>query len=112
MTRLTVQLPDSVSRKAERMAANDGITLEQLVAAAVAEKVSAVESTSEVLRRAARADEKAVRRVLAKVPAGNPAELWDRMPRAGARGARQASLPAVGLAKVGDGVRPPTYGFW
>ena len=72
MTRLTVQLPDSVSRKAERMAANDGITLEQLVAAAVAEKVSAVESTSEVLRRAARADEKAVRRVLAKVPAGIP----------------------------------------
>jgi hypothetical protein len=89
MTRLTVQLPDSVSRKAERMAANDGITLEQLVAAAVAEKVSAVESAGEVLRRVARADEKAVRRVLDKVPAGNPTELWDRMPQAVARGARQ-----------------------
>lgn len=46
MTRLTVQLPDSVSRKAERMAANDGITLEQLVAAAVAEKVSATAAAS------------------------------------------------------------------
>ena len=24
----------------------------------------------------------------------------------------EAGLPAVGLAKAGDGVRPPTSGFW
>lgn len=77
MSTVSIQLPDSLRRHAERLAANDGITLDQILALATAEKIAALEAGDYLARRATRADREAFLRVLAKVPAAEP-EDWDR----------------------------------
>ena len=40
MTAINVQLPDSVAKKAGELAAKDGVSFDQFISAAVAEKIS------------------------------------------------------------------------
>ena len=42
MSTLTIELPDSIRRQVEELARRDGITADQFLAAAAAEKVSAL----------------------------------------------------------------------
>ena len=81
MTQITVQLPDSIRKRAEHLAASDGITVDQFMATALAEKIAVLEAVDYIPRRAARADDQTFLQVLAKVPSGEPAEEWDRLPR-------------------------------
>jgi len=76
---ISIQIPDSVRRHAERLAASDGITLDQFIALAAAEKIAALEAGEYLAQRVARADREAFLRVLAKVPDAEPEE-WDRLP--------------------------------
>jgi len=80
MSQLTVQLPDWVCKRAEQLAANDGVTVDQFVATAVVEKISLIGKAGFVAQRAAKANEEAFIRVLAKVPKGEPDEPWDKLP--------------------------------
>jgi len=80
MTQLVVQLPDSIRRRVEQLAATDGISVDQFMATALAEKIAVLEAVDYIPRRAARADEQAFLKVLAKVPAGEPEEAWDKLP--------------------------------
>lgn len=61
-------LPASLRRAAERLAAEDGISLEHWVALAVAQKIGAVDATEATRRATPDAGRVALRRVLAKVP--------------------------------------------
>ena len=79
MSTLTVQLPDSLHRKISDLAQADGISVEQFLTTAAAEKMAAL-LTQDYLRKeallGARAD---FERVLGKVPDGAP-EPCDELP--------------------------------
>ena len=80
MSTVTIQIPDSIRRNAERLAAEDGISLDQFLSTAAAEKMAAIETADYITRRAERADDKAFEAVLKKIPAREPEEDWDKMP--------------------------------
>jgi hypothetical protein len=79
MSTLTIQIPDSLKAQVERLALHDGITVDQFLTLAAAEKVSALETGNYLAQRAARADRDAFLKVMAKVPDVEP-EPWDRRP--------------------------------
>ena len=79
MSTISIEIPESVRRNAERLAASDGISLDQFFALAAAEKIAALEASDYLAKRASRGDREAFLRVLAKVPDAEPAE-WDRLP--------------------------------
>jgi len=77
-----LQLPLSVKRAAQRLAQEDGVSLNQWIAAAVAEKVGAVESAAEFFRRrAGKATGKGLVSFLRKAPRVAP-EPEDRLKQA------------------------------
>jgi hypothetical protein len=62
-----LRLPESIRRAAEDLARKDGVSLNQFVATAVAEKVSALNAATYLRDRAARADRVRFDRVLARL---------------------------------------------
>lgn len=64
-----LKMPNSVKAAAARLAKADGVSLNQFIAVAVAEKVGAMETAAEFLRRrAARAKPADLKRYLRKAP--------------------------------------------
>lgn len=73
MSTLTIQLPDSVAGKLREVAATDGTSVEQLVAAAASEKLAAMLEGGAYLRReGAKGSRELFLKVLAKVPDVDP----------------------------------------
>jgi hypothetical protein len=79
MSKLTLELPESFRRRAAQLAGLEGISFEQFVALAVAEKLSAMESVELLRREVAGAKREDFERYLAAVPHAEPNET-DRMP--------------------------------
>jgi hypothetical protein len=68
-----LKLPVSIKRAAERLAKADGVSLNQWIAAAVAEKVGAIETADTFFKaRAKGAGAKDLLSILAKVPKREP----------------------------------------
>ena len=76
MSTLNVHLPDSLFKSLQKLAERDGISLDQFVTLAVAEKISALTTESYLQERAKRGERKKYEAVLAKVPDVEP-ELHD-----------------------------------
>jgi hypothetical protein len=72
MTRISLQLPPSIHERAKRFAKKDGVSLDQLVALALAEKLSAFDAQEYLENRAARGSREKFARALAKIPARKP----------------------------------------
>ena len=68
MSTLTVSLPDSIRRRAETLAQSDGISFDQFVALALAEKVAVLDAGTYLAERAARGSREKFERLLARVP--------------------------------------------
>lgn len=68
MSTLSLRLPDSVHRHIKELAQQEGVSINQFIASAVAEKVSAIATEDYLQQRVQRADEQAFQRLLAKVP--------------------------------------------
>lgn len=68
MTAINVQLPDSILKKAGEFAAKDGVSLDQFVSLAVAEKLSAWLADDYMEQRASRASREKFDAALAQVP--------------------------------------------
>jgi hypothetical protein len=81
MSLLNVQLPDSLYRGLQELSARDGISIDQFVALAVAEKISALTTERYLQERARRGNRSNYEAVLAKVPDVEP-EPHDRLPSA------------------------------
>jgi hypothetical protein len=75
-----LRLPKSLKDAVERISKEDGTSINQFVAMAVAEKVSALETTRLFQDRKARADFKAFDRIM-KRRGGKPPRTGDEMPR-------------------------------
>jgi hypothetical protein len=71
---LTLRLPDSIHRHIKEIARREGVSINQFISSAVAEKVSAI-MTEEVLEaRAKKAKKGTLKRVLDKVPDRPPVQ--------------------------------------
>src|SRR4051794_34620983 len=103
MSRATypLKLPASIKAAAARLAKEDGVSLNQWIAAAVAQKVGVAETAAEFFRRRAAGpslDE--LEAVLARVP-DRPPELGDELPEGGLSGGG----PGSEASTVGEGRR-------
>jgi len=68
MSALSLRLPDSVHRHIKELAQQEGVSINQFISSAVAEKVSAIATEDYLQQRAQRADKQAFQRLLARVP--------------------------------------------
>jgi len=78
MSAMSLRLPESLHQAAKELAAREGISMNQLVATALAEKLAAL-MTVEDLDRAKRGSRKKFLAAMARVPDVEP-EPWDRLP--------------------------------
>ncbi len=78
MSTISVRLPDSIHSMAREIASEDRISLNQFIASAVAEKISALTAETYLAARAAKGSAEKFRTALAKVPSVDPEE-FDRL---------------------------------
>ena len=93
MGALSLRLPESLHRKLGELAEKEGISINQLVTSAVAEKMSALMTEEYLGTRAKRASRSKFDAVLARVPDVEP-EAFDRLPPSYKR--RKASSKKAG----------------
>lgn len=67
MSTLSIRLPESLHKQLKALAKSEGVSMNQFIALAVAEKVSALMTVDYLEERAARASEEKFDAVLAKV---------------------------------------------
>ena len=87
MSTLSLRLPESLHQRLRTLAARDGISINQLVTLAAAEKVASILTLDYLEARARAADLPAFARLLDRVP-DRPATPGDELPgKPGAKGA-------------------------
>ncbi|MCF8157024.1 MAG: toxin-antitoxin system HicB family antitoxin [Rhodoferax sp.] len=77
MSAISIRLPDSLHRLARDIARQDQVSMNQFIASAVAEKVSALATEQYLNERAARSSAEKFRAALAQVPPAEP-EAFDQ----------------------------------
>lgn len=80
MSMLTVHLPDSLYKNLHELAQRDGISVDQFIAIAVAEKMAALMTETYLKERARRGSRAKYEAALAQVPDVEP-EPYDRLPQ-------------------------------
>ena len=78
MSTLSLRLPDSLHAKIRELASEEGVSINQFLTLAAAEKVSALLTVDYLRERGARGSREAFDAVLAQVPDAEP-ELRDRI---------------------------------
>jgi hypothetical protein len=79
MSHLNVQLPDSLYKSLQELAEQDGISVDQFIATAVAEKIAVLMTETYLEDLAKQGSRKKYEAVLAKVPDIEP-ELYNLLP--------------------------------
>ena len=79
MSKLTVQLPDSLQRSIKALAEKEGYSIDQFLASAAAEKMAALRTLDYLRAEAAQGRREHFDRFLAGVPDQKPIET-DRLP--------------------------------
>ena len=79
MSKVNLHLPDYLHSYIRELAKQEGVSVNQFIALAVAEKVSALSAADYLQMRASRADADAYKEVLDAVP-DTPAEAHDTVP--------------------------------
>lgn len=77
MTALTIRLPESVHRKVKELAARDGISVNQFIASATAEKLASFMTLDYLRAEAAQGSREDFLTVLTKVPKDAPPDKGD-----------------------------------
>lgn len=80
MSTLNIQLPNALQSNLQELAEREGISIDQFIATAVAEKMSALMTESYLAERAKRGSREKYEAVLAQVPDVAPEE-YDKLPR-------------------------------
>jgi hypothetical protein len=68
MSALSIRLPDSLHKRIKEVARRDNVSINQMIALAVAEKLSALETEDYLGKRASRASKEKFKKALSKVP--------------------------------------------
>jgi len=77
MSAISLRLPNSIHDRARVLSRRDHVSINQFVATAVAEKISAIETESYLAQRAQRASREKFEAALAQIPDREPEE-YDR----------------------------------
>ena len=72
MSTMSLRLPESLHQRARELAKREGISINQLIATALAEKISALDTIEYLEERAARGSREAFLEVLRTIPSGPP----------------------------------------
>lgn len=78
MSTLSVRLPDSLHQQIRLLAQQEGVSINQLIASAVGEKVSSLMTESYLAERAAKGNKADFLTAMAKVPDTEP-EAFDKL---------------------------------
>lgn len=78
MSTLSIRLPTSLHKQLKSLAAQEGVSMNQLIALAVTEKMSALMTVDYLKERAKRGSRQKFEAILAKVPDVEPEE-YDRL---------------------------------
>ncbi len=78
MSTLSIRLPDSLHKRIKQMAAAEGISMNQFITLAIAEKMSALGTVEYLKERAKRGSRQKFEAVLANVPDVEPEE-YDKL---------------------------------
>ena len=78
MSTLSVRLPDSLHKQIRRLAKQEGISINQVISTAAAEKMAALMTLDYLEERAKRGSRKQFEAALAKLPDAEP-ESYDRL---------------------------------
>ena len=78
MSTLSIRLPESLHKQVKELAENEGTSMNQFIALAVAEKMSALMTLEYLEERASRGNREKFDSVLEKVPEAKPEE-YDRL---------------------------------
>ncbi len=78
MTAISVRLPESLHQQVRDLAKRENVSINQFIAAAVAEKMSALMTAEYLEERAKRGDRDKFERAMSKVP-DTPPEAHDRL---------------------------------
>jgi hypothetical protein len=89
MSTLSLRLPESIHRNLKSLAEREGISINQLINSAVAEKLAALMTEDYLEQRAARGTRRKLKALLAKVPDVEP-EKRDQTPAGLARRRKRA----------------------
>jgi hypothetical protein len=81
MSIVQVQIPDSLQKSLYDLAERDGISIDQFISTAIAEKLSALMTENYLKERAKKGSRAKYDAILAKVPDIEP-EVYDRLPNA------------------------------
>lgn len=81
MATLSLRLPESVHDKLTKLARAEGVSLNQLLCSAAAEKLAALMTEEYLAERASRGSKAKFKAVLAKVPNASPV-VGDEVPKA------------------------------
>lgn len=79
MSTLSLRLPSSLHRELRHLADREGVSINQIISAAVGEKVASLKTLDYLRERAGRGSRQLFDAVLAKVPDVEPEE-FDRLP--------------------------------
>lgn len=79
MSALSLRLPNSLHKQLRELARSEGVSINQLVNSAVAEKMAALMTAEYLEERAQRGSRKAFKAAMAKIPDAEP-EPKDRLP--------------------------------
>lgn len=80
MTAVTLRLPESLHNRARELAKEDGVSMNQFIMLALAEKVATLNAESYLQERAERGSREKFLAALAKVPNIDPPDERDRLP--------------------------------
>ena len=72
MSTLSIRIPDSIHEVIKRMSKEDNISINQFIASAITEKVTAFETEDYLIKRGSLGSKKAFSNVLKKVPKVEP----------------------------------------
>jgi hypothetical protein len=87
MSTLSLRIPDSLHHELRELARREGISINQVINAAVGEKVASLKTLDYLRERGRRGERGRFEQVLAKVPDVEP-EDFDRLPQAAVTPAR------------------------
>ncbi len=74
MSSLSLRLPDSLHRHIKEFSEKEGVSINQFISTAVAEKMSALSTQNYLEERAKKGSKAKLKRLLKKVPAAEPEE--------------------------------------
>lgn len=74
MSTLSLRLPDSLHEEIKALAKKEGISINQFISTAVAEKMSALMTESYLEERASKGNEKSFLKAMSKVPDVEPSD--------------------------------------